>query len=134
MSSSWGGRVGNAMTLPLKDRLTMRLMPSSFYYRRRLADEARWGEHELDLLGEIVSPGGIAIDVGANQGVFAFAFSKIVDQVEAFEPNLTTPTLRDGCLGPAREFTRSPSRTKGVVQNLSSRFQSKELLYTWLAI
>src|SRR5262249_12264304 len=27
------------------------------------------------------------IDVGANQGFFAFAFSKIVDQVEAFEPN-----------------------------------------------
>ena len=75
------------MTLPLKDQLTMRLVPSSFYYRRRLADEARWGEHELDLLSEIVSPGGIAIDVGANQGFFAFAFSEIVDQVEAFEPN-----------------------------------------------
>jgi len=75
------------MILPLKDRLTMGLMPSSLYYRRRLADEAQWGEHELDLLGEIVSPGGIAIDVGANQGFFAFAFSRIVDQVEAFEPN-----------------------------------------------
>lgn len=75
------------MTLPLKDRLTMRLMPSSFFYRRRLADEAAWGEHELGLLGEVVLPGGTAIDVGANQGFFAFAFSKIVDQVEAFEPN-----------------------------------------------
>jgi FkbM family methyltransferase len=87
MCDQLGWTCGQAMTLPLKDRLTMRLMPSSFYYRRRLADEARWGEHELDLLGEIVSPGGIAIDVGANQGFFAFAFSKIVDQVEAFEPN-----------------------------------------------
>jgi FkbM family methyltransferase len=75
------------MALPLKERLTTLLMPSSLYYRRRIADEAAWGEHELDVLGEIVSPGGTAIDVGANQGFFAFAFSRIVDQVEAFEPN-----------------------------------------------
>jgi FkbM family methyltransferase len=75
------------MALPLKERLTTLLMPASLYYRRRIADEAAWGEHELDVLGEIVQPGGIAIDVGANQGFFAFAFSGIVDQVEAFEPN-----------------------------------------------
>jgi FkbM family methyltransferase len=75
------------MALPLKERLTTLLMPSSLYYRRRIADEAAWGEHELDVLGEIVQPGGTAIDVGANQGFFAFAFSAIVDRVEAFEPN-----------------------------------------------
>src|SRR3989440_9168735 len=75
------------MALPLKERLTTLLMPSGLYYRRRIADEAAWGEHELDVLGEIVQPGGTAIDVGANQGFFAFAFSRIVDQVEAFEPN-----------------------------------------------
>ena len=75
------------MALPLKERLTTLLMPSALYYRRRIADEAAWGEHELDVLGEIVQPGGTAIDVGANQGFFAFAFSRIVDQVEAFEPN-----------------------------------------------
>ena len=62
-------------------------MPPSLYYRRRIADEAAWGEHELNLLSEIVMPGGTAIDVGANQGFFAFAFSNIVDRVEAFEPN-----------------------------------------------
>src|SRR5436190_20560802 len=75
------------MALPLKERLTTLLMPSALYYRRRIADEAAWGEHELDLLSEIVRPGGTAIDVGANQGFFAYAFSKIVDEVEAFEPN-----------------------------------------------
>ena len=75
------------MALPLKERLTTLLMPSALYYRRRIADEAAWGEHELDVLGEIVQPGGTAIDVGANQGFFAFAFSKIADSVEAFEPN-----------------------------------------------
>jgi len=75
------------MALPLKERLTALLMPSALYYRRRIADEAAWGEHELDVLGEIVRPGGTAIDVGANQGFFAFAFAAIVDRVEAFEPN-----------------------------------------------
>ena len=75
------------MPLPLKERLTAMLVPSSLYYRRRIADEAAWGEHELDLVNEIVAPGGTAIDVGANQGFFAFAFSRIVDRVEAFEPN-----------------------------------------------
>lgn len=75
------------MALPLRDRLTMLAMPSSLYYRRRIADEAGWGEHELDVLGEIIAPGGTAIDAGANQGFFAFALSRIVDRVEAFEPN-----------------------------------------------
>src|SRR5436190_23666919 len=75
------------MTLPLKERLTTLLMPASLYYRRRIADEAAWGEHELDVLDEIVRPGGTAIDVGANQGFFAFAFSRVADRVEAFEPN-----------------------------------------------
>lgn len=75
------------MTLPWYERLTMMAVPASVYYRRRLADEATWGEHELSVLGRIVRPGGTAIDVGANQGVFAFAFSKLADTVEAFEPN-----------------------------------------------
>jgi FkbM family methyltransferase len=75
------------MTLPWYERLTMMAVPASVYYRRRLADEATWGEHELSVLGQIVGPGGTAIDVGANQGVFAFAFSKLAGRVEAFEPN-----------------------------------------------
>jgi FkbM family methyltransferase len=75
------------MALPLKERLTTLLVPSSLYYRRRIADEAEWGEHELDVLVEIVQPGGVAIDVGANQGFFAYAFAAMAGRVEAFEPN-----------------------------------------------
>src|SRR5262245_4451774 len=75
------------MTLPLRDWMTARFVPSAVYYRRRLADEQEWGEHELGVLGEIMAPGGTAVDVGANQGFFAFAFSMIADRVEAFEPN-----------------------------------------------
>ena len=65
----------------------MAIAPSTYYYGQRIADEAAWGEHELYVLNQIVSPGGTGIDVGANKGFFSFAFSEIVDQVEAFEPN-----------------------------------------------
>jgi FkbM family methyltransferase len=75
------------MPLSLRERLTQTLLPAALYYRSRVTDEATWGEHELSVLGEIMQPGGIAIDAGANQGVFAYAFSRIADQVEAFEPN-----------------------------------------------
>ena len=75
------------MPLSLRERLTQTLMPAALYYRSRIADEATWGEHELDVLPEIMAPGGTAIDAGANQGVFAYAFSRIAAEVEAFEPN-----------------------------------------------
>lgn len=75
------------MTLPWKERLTTRLMPSRLFYKKRIAEEAEWGEHELSVLRDIVAPGGTALDVGANQGFFAFAFVGIVDSVHAFEPN-----------------------------------------------
>src|SRR6476646_11480558 len=75
------------MPLSLREQLTQTLMPAALYVLGRIADEATWGEHELDVLGEIMAPGGTAIDAGANQGVFAYAFSRIAAQVEAFEPN-----------------------------------------------
>src|SRR5262245_63435844 len=65
----------------------MLTVPSALYYRRRLADEAEWGEHELAILADIFAPGGTAVDVGADQGFFAYAFSRIAERVEAFEPN-----------------------------------------------
>src|SRR5215471_12146584 len=87
------------MTLPLKECLTMHLMPAALYYRRRIADEAEWGEHELSVLSAIVAPGGTAVDVGANQGFFAFAFSRIADRVEAFEPNPDYASFAQRMLG-----------------------------------
>jgi FkbM family methyltransferase len=75
------------MSMTWKDWLATTLLPASLYYRGRIADEATWGEHELYVLDRIVAPGGTAIDVGANRGVFAYAFSRIADRVEAFEPN-----------------------------------------------
>ncbi len=44
------------MPLPWKERLTMVVVSAPLYYRYRIADEARWGEHELNVLGDIVHP------------------------------------------------------------------------------
>ena len=74
------------MPLSFRDRLAM-LMPSSLFYRRRIAEEARTGEPELHILANLVVRGGTAIDVGANQGFFAYALGEIADRVIAFEPN-----------------------------------------------
>ena len=74
------------MPLPFRERLTM-LMPPSYFYRRRIAEETRSGEPELAVLAKLVPRGGTAVDVGANLGVFAYALADIADRVVAFEPN-----------------------------------------------
>ena len=74
------------MPLSFRERLTM-LIPPSVFYRQRIAQEVRTGEPELGLLPELVPRGGIAVDVGANIGFFAYALADIADRVLAFEPN-----------------------------------------------
>jgi FkbM family methyltransferase len=74
------------MPLSLRERLT-KLMPPSLFYRRRIAQEARTGEPELKVLSELFPRGGTAVDVGANQGFFAYALARIAERVVAFEPN-----------------------------------------------
>jgi FkbM family methyltransferase len=70
----------------LREKLTL-LMPPSLFYRRRIAEEARSGEPELAILDELVPRGGVALDIGANQGIFAYALSEIAERVIAVEPN-----------------------------------------------
>lgn len=94
------------MSLTLRDRLTM-LGPPSFYYRRRIGEEARSGEPELALLGRLVPHGGTAIDAGANFGVYAFALSTIAEHVAAFEPN-------PDCAAFARWMLRGRAKVHGL--------------------
>src|ERR1700730_2759857 len=74
------------MSLPWREKLLM-LTPPSRFYRRRIAYEAAPGEPELAVLGKLMRPGGTAVDVGANQGFFAFALSELAERVVCFEPN-----------------------------------------------
>src|SRR5437899_11568927 len=77
---------GLLMPLSLREWLTM-LMPPSVFYRPRIAQEARTGEPELAVLAELVPRGGIAVDVGANVGFFAYALDYIADSFLAFDTN-----------------------------------------------
>src|SRR5689334_8418205 len=74
------------MPLPWRERLAM-LLPPPWFYQRRVAEEARSGEPELRVLDRLMRHGGTAVDIGANQGVFAFALSRLSERVVAFEPN-----------------------------------------------
>jgi FkbM family methyltransferase len=74
------------MPLPLIERLTM-LLPPALYYRRRITREICAGEPEVGALAQLIGHGGTAIDVGANQGFYAFALAGVADRVIAFEPN-----------------------------------------------
>ena len=74
------------MPLTFREKLAM-LVPPSLFYGRRIAQEARAGEPELTVLDKLLPRGGTAVDIGANQGIFAYALTDIADQVIAFEPN-----------------------------------------------
>lgn len=73
-------------SLPWREELAMALPPSRFY-RQRIAQEAASGEPELAVLDRLMRRGGTAVDIGANQGVFAFALSGLAERVVCFEPN-----------------------------------------------
>src|ERR1043165_2330392 len=71
--------------LPVREMLAL-LTPPSAYYRRRIAAEARAGEPELAVLDQLMRRGGTAVDVGANQGFFAYALSELAGGGGASEP------------------------------------------------
>lgn len=43
-------------------------------------------EPEMNLLGGLVKPDGVALDIGANRGVYAYALATIAGEVHCFEP------------------------------------------------
>jgi len=64
-------------TAPKRWRLPLR------YYGQRLTGGL---EPEMDLLSELVKPGCVALDIGANHGVYAYALSQLASSVHCFEP------------------------------------------------
>jgi hypothetical protein len=102
---------GMLMPLPFRERLAM-LMPPSFFYRRRIAEEARSGEPELSVLAKLLPRGGTAVDIGANQGFFAYASQTSPVGSSHSSPIQTMRFSRIGCCEAARRFMswRSPTR------------------------
>ena len=114
------------MPLSLREKLTM-LMPPSLFYGRRITEEARSGEPELAILAKLVSRGGTAIDVGANQGVFAYALSDDRGPSRSFRAQ---PRLRLLCtldVARSRRGARAGTlRGSQAMGPYTSRFQMRE--------
>lgn len=63
------------------------LIPARLYMWRLLRKHARRGERELKLLPELVDPRKIALDIGANKGVYTHTLARLCRHVHAFEPH-----------------------------------------------
>lgn len=60
------------------------------YRARRTAARSRrrgHGEPELDLLAHLVPRGRLAVDIGANKGLYSLPLASLCSRVVAFEPN-----------------------------------------------
>ena len=71
----------------LEERIKHALVPPRLYLRNLAHRRMRKGEKELRLLDALVDPGRVAIDIGANKGVYSYWLSRLSRQVLAFEPN-----------------------------------------------
>tara|TARA_R110000868_G_scaffold10900_4_gene52724 strand:- start:3365 stop:4108 length:744 start_codon:yes stop_codon:yes gene_type:complete len=70
-----------------EERVKYALVPPRLYLRNLVARRLKKGERELHFLDRLVRPGSVAIDVGANKGLYAWLLSRIAAEVKAFEPN-----------------------------------------------
>lgn len=63
-------------------------IPAPLLMRMVAAHDYLQGEPELHLLKRLVPRNRVALDVGANYGVYTYFLSKLAPHVHAFEPNL----------------------------------------------
>tara|TARA_B110000438_G_scaffold302073_1_gene358674 strand:- start:1347 stop:2102 length:756 start_codon:yes stop_codon:yes gene_type:complete len=67
--------------------LKFHLVPTSLYARYLIKKNLCNGEAELHLLPELVQRNRVAVDVGANKGVYTRLLADLASHVHAFEPN-----------------------------------------------
>jgi FkbM family methyltransferase len=67
--------------------LKFHFVPAGLYARYLVNKNLRKGEAELHLLPDIVPRDRVAIDVGANKGVYTHLLANLTPHVHAFEPN-----------------------------------------------
>lgn len=99
----------------------MMYLKNDLYIGRSLEVYGEWYEAELKLLRQIISPGDVVLDVGANIGTHTLAFSQMVGEsgrVMAFEPQLLlfkllTKNININRLMQANAFRMAIGKTKG---------------------
>jgi len=70
-----------------EERVRSVLIPPSLYYLLRARREWCRGEAELRLLPFLIDPTRIAVDAGANKGVYTYWLERLAHHVHAYEPN-----------------------------------------------
>jgi FkbM family methyltransferase len=73
--------------LTLGERLKYALVPARVHIWRMVRRHVRRGERELLLLPDLVTRDRVAVDIGANKGVYTHVLSRLCAHVVAFEPN-----------------------------------------------
>ncbi len=74
--------------MSIEDRFKLWFVPGRIYYPHKIQTELAAGEPELAILNHLIADaGGMAVDVGANRGIYSFALSRLCGRVLAFEPN-----------------------------------------------
>lgn len=71
----------------LEERLKRALVPARWELARVVARELRKGEPELRLAPLIADRGRLALDIGANRGIWTHVLAKAGFDTHAFEPN-----------------------------------------------
>ncbi|MEC7490473.1 MAG: FkbM family methyltransferase [Pseudomonadota bacterium] len=71
----------------LEERIKYAVVPPRLYLRNLVCRRLKKGEEELHVLDRLVRPGSVAIDIGANKGLYSWLLSRIASEVKAFEPN-----------------------------------------------
>jgi len=84
---NWKPDIISTVPSTFGEKLKNALLPPKRYIAHRARKELRRGERELGLLPFLVDPTRVALDVGANKGVWTWWLAGLASQVYAYEPN-----------------------------------------------